>query len=202
MKWLKTNKSSRQKLQYQSCIAIASSFVRFIHLMWYTTWQFVQHIVIAKDCTYFLHIPHLLCSAILLCIDKHEQDRYSGTCNIVSGFSTKYRYCHICVVSWITMKEAWIQYYYQFSVIPCLVHYWKLLMGLFNSVMYFIDVITIMSVHGLVISVPRLTRTDPRPAVRPAEGPNSFHWKNVKLEVLSCCTKFHELHVVSEYAHF
>ena len=21
------------------------------------------------------------------------------------------------------------------------------------------------------------TRTDPRPAVRPAEGPNSFHWK-------------------------
>ena len=155
MKWLKTNKSSRQKLQYQSCIAIASSFVRLIHLMWYTTWQFVQHIVIAKDCTFFLHIPYLLCSAILLCIDKHEQDRYSGTCNIVSGFSKKYRYCHICVVSWITMKEAWIQYYYQFSVIPCLVHYWKLLMGLFNSVMYFIDVITIMSVHGLVISVPR-----------------------------------------------
>ena len=116
MKWLKTNKSSRQKLQYQSCIAIASSFVRFIHFMWYTTWQFVQHIVIAKDCTFFLHIPHLLCSAILLCIDKHEQDRYSGTCNIVSGFSKKYRYCHICVVSWITMKEAWIQYYYQFSV--------------------------------------------------------------------------------------
>ena len=47
-----------------------------------------------------------------------------------------------------------------------------------------------------------LTRTDPRPAVRPAEGPNSFHWKNVKLEVLSCCTKFHEPHVVLEYAHF
>ena len=47
-----------------------------------------------------------------------------------------------------------------------------------------------------------IARTDPRPAVRPAEGPNSFHWKNVKLEVLSCCTKFHEPHVVSEYAHF
>ena len=47
-----------------------------------------------------------------------------------------------------------------------------------------------------------LTRTDPRPVVRPAEGPNSFHWKNVKLEVLSCCTKFHEPHVVSEYVHF
>ena len=46
------------------------------------------------------------------------------------------------------------------------------------------------------------TRMDPRPAVRPAEGPNLFHWKNVKLEVLSCCTKFHEPHVVSEYAHF
>ena len=29
-----------------------------------------------------------------------------------------------------------------------------------------------------------------------AEGPNSIHWKNVKLEVLSCCTKFHEPHVV------
>ena len=26
--------------------------------------------------------------------------------------------------------------------------------------------------------------------------------KNVKLEVLSCCTKFHEPHVVLEYAHF
>ena len=25
--------------------------------------------------------------------------------------------------------------------------------------------------------------------------------KNVKLEVLSCCTKFHEPHVVLEYAH-
>ena len=36
------------------------------------------------------------------------------------------------------------------------------------------------------------SRTDPRLALRPAEGPNSFHWKNVKLEVLSCCTKFHE----------
>ena len=43
-----------------------------------------------------------------------------------------------------------------------------------------------------------VTRTDPRPA----EGPNSFHWKNVKLEVLSCYTKFHEPHVVSEYVHF
>ena len=41
-----------------------------------------------------------------------------------------------------------------------------------------------------------------RTAVRPAEGPNSFHWKNVKLEVFSCCTKFHEPHVVLEYAHF
>ena len=139
MKRLKTNKSSRQKLQYQSYIATASSFVRFIHLVWYTTWQFVQHIVIAKDCTFFLHIPHLLCSAILLCIDKPEQDRYSCTCNIVSGL------------------VAWIQYYYQFSVIPCLFHYWKLLMGLFNCVMYFIDVITLMSVHGLVISVLRPT---------------------------------------------
>ena len=39
-------------------------------------------------------------------------------------------------------------------------------------------------------------------AGRGAEGPNSFHWKNVKLEVLSCCTKFHEPHVVSEYAYF
>ena len=48
----------------------------------------------------------------------------------------------------------------------------------------------------------KVTRTDPRPALRPAEGPNSFHWKNVKLEVLSCCTKFHEPHVVSEYVHF
>ena len=48
----------------------------------------------------------------------------------------------------------------------------------------------------------QITRTDPRPAVRPAEGPNSFHWKNVGLEVLFCCTKFHEPHVVSEYAHF
>ena len=46
------------------------------------------------------------------------------------------------------------------------------------------------------------TRTDPRATVRPAEGPNSFHWKNMKLEVLSCCTKFHEPHVVLEYAHF
>ena len=26
--------------------------------------------------------------------------------------------------------------------------------------------------------------------------------KNVKLEVLSCCTRFHEPHVVSEYAFF
>ena len=52
------------------------------------------------------------------------------------------------------------------------------------------------------IDEPAFTRTDPRPAVRPAEGPNSFHWKNVKLKVLSCCTKFHEPHVVSEYAHF
>ena len=42
------------------------------------------------------------------------------------------------------------------------------------------------------------TRTDPRPAVRPAEGRNSFHWKNVQLEVLSCCTKFHEPRVVLE----
>ena len=47
-----------------------------------------------------------------------------------------------------------------------------------------------------------LTLTDPRSAMRPAEGPNSFHWKNVKLEVLSCCKKFHEPHVVSEYAYF
>ena len=46
-----------------------------------------------------------------------------------------------------------------------------------------------------------VTRTDPRPAVRPAEGPNSFHW-NVKLEVLSCCTKFHEPHDVLECVHF
>ena len=43
-----------------------------------------------------------------------------------------------------------------------------------------------------------VTRTDPRPAVKPAEGPNSFHWKNVQLEVLSCCTKFHEPRVVLE----
>ena len=156
MKWLKTNKSPRQKMQYQSCIATASSFVRFIHLVWYTTWQFVQHIVIAKDCTFFLHIPHLLCSAILLCIASLNK---SGTVAraILLLFQKKYRYCHICVVSWITMKEAWIQYYYQFSVIPCLVHSWKWLMGLFNCVMYFIDVITIMSMHGLVISVPRPT---------------------------------------------
>ena len=42
----------------------------------------------------------------------------------------------------------------------------------------------------------------PRPDVRPAGGPNSFHWKNVKVAVLSCCTKFHEPHVVLEYAHF
>ena len=48
----------------------------------------------------------------------------------------------------------------------------------------------------LLLSCVMLTQTDPRPAVRPAEGPNSLHWKNVKLEVLSCCTKFHEPHVV------
>ena len=38
------------------------------------------------------------------------------------------------------------------------------------------------------------TRTDPRPAVRPAEGPNSFHWKKVgsfillhKISRTACC---------------
>ena len=49
---------------------------------------------------------------------------------------------------------------------------------------------------------PNFTWTDLRPAVRPIEGPNSFHWKYVKLKVLPCCTKFHEPHVVLEYAHF
>ena len=48
----------------------------------------------------------------------------------------------------------------------------------------------------------RVTWTDPRPAVRPAEGPNLFHWKKVKLEILLCFTKFHEPYVVLEYAHF
>ena len=43
-----------------------------------------------------------------------------------------------------------------------------------------------------------LTRTDSRPVVRPTEGPNSFHWKNVKFKVLTCCTKFHDPHVVLE----
>ena len=39
-----------------------------------------------------------------------------------------------------------------------------------------------------------LTRTDPRPVMRPAEGPNSFHWKNVgsfillhKISRTACC---------------
>ena len=31
-----------------------------------------------------------------------------------------------------------------------------------------------------LIDTTLVTRTDPRPAVRPAEGPNSFHWKKVK----------------------
>ena len=48
---------------------------------------------------------------------------------------------------------------------------------------------------------PTLNRTDPRQAVRPAVGPYPFHWKNVKLEVLPCCTKFQEPPVL-EYAHF
>ena len=47
-----------------------------------------------------------------------------------------------------------------------------------------------------------VTWTDQKPIVRLAEGPNSFHWKKVKLEVLPCCTKFHEPHVVLEYAQF
>ena len=39
-----------------------------------------------------------------------------------------------------------------------------------------------------------LTRSDPRWVVRPVEGPNSFHWKNVKLEV------FFRLHKISRTA--
>ena len=103
MKWFKTNKSSRQKLQYQSCIAAASSFVRFIHLVWYTTWQSVQHIVILKDCTFFLHVPHSSCSALLLCIDKPEQKRYIDTCNIVIGF----RKNTDIVISVLSVESPW-----------------------------------------------------------------------------------------------
>ena len=40
----------------------------------------------------------------------------------------------------------------------------------------------ILITRSYFVSPTTITRTDPRPAVRPAEGPNSFHWKNV-LEV-------------------
>ena len=56
-----------------------------------------------------------------------------------------------------------------------------------------------MDGHRFTIAI---TRTDPRQAMRPAEGPNSLHWKNVKLEVLSRCKKIHEPHAVLEYAYF
>ena len=48
---------------------------------------------------------------------------------------------------------------------------------------------------------PPVTRTDARLAVRPAEGPNLFHCKKVKLEVLPYCTEFHKPHVVLDYAY-
>ena len=88
---------------------------------------------------------------------------------------------------------------------------WQLVINSLPNIHVTIDCLTVLPlVLGVVTrqrpqingSVVLVTRTDPRPAVRPAEGPNSFHWKNVKLEVLSCCTKFHEPHVVSEYVHF
>ena len=84
-------------------------------------------------------------------------------------------------ILYVTIKRALFPHYRQTSNISCT------LVG--NKI---VD-------HSDVVGV---TCMDPRPAVRPAEGPNSFHWKKVKLEVLHCCTKFHKPHVVLEYAHF
>ena len=43
------------------------------------------------------------------------------------------------------------------------------------------DSISLKFVPEDIIAWWNLTRTDPRPAVRPAEGPNSFHWKNLEV---------------------